>query len=239
MTSAAQFTDPYLHTYTSVPAAGPGVCAVCHSGPRPGFAVCYSCQEVMRQVSHPVTNVIPVSLYTLNSQLWHVLRHYKDGSGHSRELLATQVAAIMARFTAQHLPCVTAVLGGDPALVASVPSTRRAAAPGPASPGDGHHQGRSVSRAVPATACARARIRGSQPGRRRRLHCAAPAQWRTGTRRGRHADDRRALAERCLRAPPARRLSRRRRGRRSRHQPGVERELPSHLGSGPRNPVQL
>jgi hypothetical protein len=130
MTSAAQFTDPYLHTYTSVPAAGPGVCAVCHSGPRPGFAVCYSCQEVMRQVSHPVTNVIPVSLYTLNSQLWHVLRHYKDGSGHSRELLATQVAAIMARFTAQHLPCVTAVLGGDPALVASVPSTRAQPRPG-------------------------------------------------------------------------------------------------------------
>ena len=57
--------------------------------------------------------MVPISLYTLNGQLWHVLRYYKDGSGRSAELLATQVAAILARFTAQHLPCVAAVLGGD------------------------------------------------------------------------------------------------------------------------------
>ncbi len=124
MASAAQFTDPYLHHYVAVPAAGPGVCAVCRSGPRPGYAVCFSCQEVMRQVSHPVTNVVPISLYALNSQLWHVLRYYKDGSGRSAELLATQVAAIIARFTARHLRCVTAAAGGDPAVVTSVPSTR-------------------------------------------------------------------------------------------------------------------
>lgn len=130
MATAAQYTDPYLHTYTTVPAAGPGVCAVCHSGPRPGYFVCFSCQEVMRQVSHPVMNVVPISLYTLNSQFWHALRYYKDGSGHSAALLATQVAAIIARFTAQHLRCVTAVLGGDPAVVTSVPSTRPQPRPG-------------------------------------------------------------------------------------------------------------
>jgi hypothetical protein len=124
MATAAQYTDPYLPAYTMVPAAGPGVCAVCRSGPRPGYAVCFSCQNVLRQVSHPVTNVIPISLYTLNGQLWHVLRHYKDGSGRSAELLATQVAAILARFTLKHLPCISAVLGGEPAIVTSVPSTR-------------------------------------------------------------------------------------------------------------------
>lgn len=84
----------------------------------------------MRQVSHPVTNVVPISLYTLNSQLWHVLRNYKDGSGRTAELLATQVAAILARFTALHLRCVAAVLGGDPAVVTSVPSTRPQPRPG-------------------------------------------------------------------------------------------------------------
>jgi hypothetical protein len=130
MATAAPHTDPYLHTYTMVPTAGPGVCAVCRSGPGPGYAVCFSCQEVMRQVSHPVTNVIPISLYTLNSQLWHVLRNYKDGSGRTAELLATQVAAILARFTALHLRCVAAVLGGDPAVVTSVPSTRPQPRPG-------------------------------------------------------------------------------------------------------------
>jgi hypothetical protein len=130
MATAAPYTDPYLHTYTTVPAAGPGVCAVCRSGPGPGYAVCFSCQDVMRQVSHPVMNVVPISLYTLNSQLWHVLRYYKDGSGRSAELLATQVAAMLARFTARHLRCVAAVLGGDPAVVTSVPSTRPESRPG-------------------------------------------------------------------------------------------------------------
>jgi phosphoribosylpyrophosphate synthetase len=92
--------------------------------------VCFSCQEVGRQVSHPAVNVVPISLYALNSQLWHVLRYYKDGSGRSAELFATQVAAILARFTARHLRCVAAVLGGDPAVVTSVPSTRPEPRPG-------------------------------------------------------------------------------------------------------------
>ena len=130
MASSAQFTDPYLHNYVAVPAAGPGVCAVCRSGPGPGYAVCFSCQDVMRQVSHPVMTVVPISLYALNSQLWHVLRHYKDGSGRSAQLLATQVAAIIARFTARHLRCVAAAAGGDPAVVTSVPSTRLPPRPG-------------------------------------------------------------------------------------------------------------
>ena len=130
MATAAQITDPYLYTYTAVPAAGPGVCAVCRSGPGPGDAVCLSCRQVMRQVSHPVTSVVPISLYARGSQLWHVLRHYKDGSGRSADLLATQVAAIIARFTAQHLRCVAAVLGGDPAVVTTVPSTRPQSRPG-------------------------------------------------------------------------------------------------------------
>jgi predicted amidophosphoribosyltransferase len=130
MPTAARYTDPNLHTYTPVPAAGPGVCAVCRSGPRPGHAVCRSCEEVMRQVSYPTPNVVPISLYTLNSELWHVLRHYKDASGPGSQLLARQVAAIIARFTARHLRCVAGLLGGDPDLVTGVPSTRVEGRPG-------------------------------------------------------------------------------------------------------------
>jgi hypothetical protein len=84
----------------------------------------------MRQVSHPTRTVVPISLYKLNSQFWHVLRYYKDGSGHSADLLAMQVAAIIARFAAQHLRCVARVLGGEPAVVTSVPSTRASPRPG-------------------------------------------------------------------------------------------------------------
>jgi hypothetical protein len=130
MPTAAQYTDPYLHIYTPVPAAGPGVCARCRSGPNPGYSVCHSCRRVIDQVSRPLTSIVPISLYTLNSQLWHVLRHYKDGSGTSAELLAMQVAAIIARFTALHLPCVSTLLGGEPAVVTSVPSTRPQPRPG-------------------------------------------------------------------------------------------------------------
>lgn len=130
MATAAEYTDPYLQTYTQVPAAGPGVCAVCHSGPGPGFGICFSCETVMRQVTQPARNVIPISLYTLNSQLWHVMRYFKDGSGHSAELLAMQVAAIIARFATQHLQCIEGLTGGRLTVVTTVPSTRSPARPG-------------------------------------------------------------------------------------------------------------
>jgi hypothetical protein len=45
-------------------------------------------------------------------------------TGPSTDLLAMQVAAIIARFAATHLLCVSLLLGGQPDLVTSVPSTR-------------------------------------------------------------------------------------------------------------------
>jgi hypothetical protein len=128
--SAALSTEANLGDYTPVPAAGPGVCAVCRSGPGPGLAVCGSCTEVMLQVTYPTPNVVPISLYTLDSQLWSVLRYYKDASGPGAELLALQVSAVIARFTARHLSCVARLLGGDPDVVTSVPTTRPEERPG-------------------------------------------------------------------------------------------------------------
>jgi hypothetical protein len=61
MATAAQYTDPYLATYTPVPAAGPGVCAVCHSGPNPGYAVCRSVPSTraqMRLGKHPLETAV-------------------------------------------------------------------------------------------------------------------------------------------------------------------------------------
>jgi predicted amidophosphoribosyltransferase len=130
MATAARYTDPYLDTYTPVPALGPGVCPVCRSGPRPGYRVCRSCEEVMGLVSLPTPHVVPISLYTLDSQLWHVLRYYKEGTGPGTQLLGLQVAAIIARFTERHLRCVARLLGGDPDVVTCVPSTRVEQRPG-------------------------------------------------------------------------------------------------------------
>ena len=123
MADAADYTDPHLHTYRPVPAAGPGVCRVCHSGPNADFAICRSCAETMTQVSRPTLQVVPITLYKVPSQLWHVLRHYKDAPAQPRRLLATQVAAMIARFLEHHDRCL-ATLGGTHTLVTVVPSTQ-------------------------------------------------------------------------------------------------------------------
>lgn len=131
MADAARYTDPYLPACRPVPAAGPGVCPVCHSGTPPGRPLCHSCALTMSQVSRPTRHVVPVSLYETPGQLWRLLRHYKDGPAAARGLLTVQVAAILGRFAARHLPCLAGLLGGPPDVVISVPSTRGGQRPGP------------------------------------------------------------------------------------------------------------
>ncbi|HEU5157516.1 MAG TPA: hypothetical protein VFU43_11010 [Streptosporangiaceae bacterium] len=123
MADAADYTDPHLHTYRPVPAAGTGVCRVCHSGPNPGFDICRSCAKTVGQVGRATLQVVPITLYEVPSQLWHVLRHYKDAPPQPSRLLATQVAAIIARFLERHSRCL-ATLGGAHTLVTAVPSTQ-------------------------------------------------------------------------------------------------------------------
>lgn len=131
MTAAEQYTDPNLWIYRRVPPAGPGVCIVCHSGPNSGYSICYSCDLTMGQVSHPVTTVLPISLYEVPGQYWHVLRNYKDHHlPETRSQLAMILAATIARFTARHWPCIATMLGGNPTVVTTVPSTRSIARPG-------------------------------------------------------------------------------------------------------------
>ena len=131
MADAARYTDPHLTAWRPVPAAAPGVCPVCHSGPPPGRRLCHSCALTTSQVSRPARLVVPVSLYRAPGPLWQVLGQYKDGPPAARGPLTVQVAAILGRFTARHLPCLAAGLGGGPDVVTSVPSTRGSARPGP------------------------------------------------------------------------------------------------------------
>lgn len=130
MPNAADYTDPYLGIYSAVPAAGEGVCRICHSGPGQGYDVCYSCSTTMGQVSYPTESIIPISLYQLTDQWWHVLRYYKDGTATMQTHLSTILAATIARFTYQHWNCIIALLGGTPTVVTTVPSTRNPPRPG-------------------------------------------------------------------------------------------------------------
>jgi hypothetical protein len=118
----AEYTDPYLETYTQVPKAGPGVCRVCHSGPNDDYAICFSCDRTMSQVTFPTELVVPISLYKVPGQLHHVLRNYKDGP--AAPVLRNQVAAMLARFLGRHRGCIERALGAPIDVVMTVPSTR-------------------------------------------------------------------------------------------------------------------
>ncbi len=124
MSSAHDYTDPCLAIFRRVPTVTDGVCRICRSGPNIGFDTCYSCTRTMGQVEFPTTQIIPISLYRLNEQLWHVLRNYKDGRVEVTSNLGIIVAATIARFTATHWSCIGRLLNGQPTVVTTVPSTR-------------------------------------------------------------------------------------------------------------------
>lgn len=130
MTAARQVTDPLLSIYRQPPTRGPGVCEVCHGAASEGYRRCESCALTMSQVRRPTTNILPISLYQVNTQLWHVLRSYKDGNEVMRREFRTVVAATIARFVNRHWPCVARLAGGPPTLVTTVPSTREPPRPG-------------------------------------------------------------------------------------------------------------
>ncbi len=124
MTTAEHYTDPYIAAYRRVPPAGDGLCSLCHRGVPPGTDLCYSCKVTTRQVTMPATEILPISLYEVPDQLWNVLRNYKDSPvPQVREQLGTVVAATIARFVGRHWNCIAQLVGGEPSLATTVPST--------------------------------------------------------------------------------------------------------------------
>lgn len=71
------------------------------------------------QVSRPCDTVVPVSLYSIPSQLHHVLRQYKDAR---RAGLDVQAIALLMYFLGLHGHCIEAV-GGAWDFVTNVPSS--------------------------------------------------------------------------------------------------------------------
>jgi hypothetical protein len=88
----------------------------------------------MDEVSRPTELIVPISLYEVPSQLWRVLRYYKDIPADTtpeafrptQELFQWRVAALLARFTRDHRHCIANAGGGPWDAVTIVPSSRRA-----------------------------------------------------------------------------------------------------------------
>jgi predicted amidophosphoribosyltransferase len=117
--------DSVAAACTWVPPAGEGVCVTCHASAPTGRERCFSCFRTMAQVSAPVPAVVPISLYRTGDDLWHALRHYKDGrNATERRRLRRDLARLLSRFLRHHLACVAP---GAPAtwLITCVPPTRR------------------------------------------------------------------------------------------------------------------
>jgi hypothetical protein len=127
--AALEWTDPYLQIYRQPPPAGPGVCAVCHSGPNPGYRICRSCAQAMRQVTTPTSLVLSISLTRKGTQIQTYLRDYKDGRAGVGELGRTVLAATLGRFATRHWACISSRIGGSVDVVTTVPSS--AGRPGP------------------------------------------------------------------------------------------------------------
>lgn len=122
MATFSEVTDPYISSFRRVPAAGPGVCQVCHwaSG---DFPSCWSCRESGGQVSAPCRLVVPVSLCERWGPLHNVLREYKDSRVAAvRNRFRPHVAGLLGRFLALHSRCITYEAGDEWEVVTTVPS---------------------------------------------------------------------------------------------------------------------
>ena len=120
-----QLTAPLLGMLTPVPAAGRGVCRVCHRSSPGGYDRCESCRLTMGQVANPIELVVPISLYQSNDSLWNLLRNYKDSTDPVvRQRQSNRLAAVLARFLRLHAGCIHRAGGGEWDLVTVVPPSK-------------------------------------------------------------------------------------------------------------------
>ncbi|MEW9533620.1 ComF family protein [Microbispora sp. NPDC049125] len=125
--SAHEVTERYINLYRNVPAARPGVCRICHSGPNDSsYVVCDGCRDTMKNVRRPTSHVVPVSLCVKkDDQLYDIVSRSGTQSLRRRGPDRTALlAATISRFYAAHALCLKRVAGGDFTMVTTVPSTR-------------------------------------------------------------------------------------------------------------------
>ncbi len=124
-------TDRFTHLYRNVPAARPGVCRICHSGPSDCYTtgepypICLSCRRTTAGLYRHTDYVVPISLCVKEEdQLYDIVSRYRDPSPQSSVDRTIFLAATVARFYQVHRSCLARLAGGGFTLVATVPSMR-------------------------------------------------------------------------------------------------------------------
>ena len=127
--TVTELTNPHFHIFTAVPQASACVCRLCRKQNLPNYPQCASCLDTVRQVTHPVETVVPISLYLAYEQLHTMLRGYKDpevmqlteAQGRLWELV---VAATVARFMLAHEGSIADHTSLETEVLTTIPSSR-------------------------------------------------------------------------------------------------------------------
>ncbi len=111
----------------SLPVAEPA-CRVCAMPARPGFALCYCCDTLLRQLRLPLAPVVVVSNYRIGDPMHRRLRGYKDSLVPEARLTYTaSLAGLVTRWMATNRDHLSRRFGTGWDLVTAVPSTHRPA----------------------------------------------------------------------------------------------------------------
>ncbi|MFF0310021.1 phosphoribosyltransferase [Streptosporangium sp. NPDC004379] len=127
--AARAATEEFIQLYRNVPATGPGVCRICHSGPNhASYEICDGCRDITNRTRLPTWNVVPISLCTKeNDQLYDIValaaQPAPRAGGPDRIRF---IAATISRFYASHASCLRRLAGADFTLVDTVPCPRSA-----------------------------------------------------------------------------------------------------------------
>jgi hypothetical protein len=126
MGDAEAFTREFLPLYVRVPAARPGMCSICRTGPAdPPRETCAGCRRAARGGHAFTGHVVPISLTARDTQLYDVLVRERDPSrAGGRRSRAAFLAATVARFLGAHAACLEDRAGGPFTVVATIPDTR-------------------------------------------------------------------------------------------------------------------
>jgi predicted amidophosphoribosyltransferase len=117
MPTVRELTALY-ENFLLTPRAGEGVCVTCFNF-TDGYERCYACTHGQAWLDA----VAPISYSPAHEQLHHVLAGYKRLSGEVARRLATELAALLWRYLAEHEGCVARAAGvGAFPLVTTVPS---------------------------------------------------------------------------------------------------------------------
>src|ERR1700722_12342009 len=101
-------------------------CRVC-GGPAPaGFAHCFCCATLVRQLGMPLVPVVAVADYRVGDPMHRRLRGYKDAPvAEARETCAAHLAALVRAWMAGHRAQLDRRFGSGWDLVTTVPSSSR------------------------------------------------------------------------------------------------------------------